>query len=82
MVALHGTSDGTTTYLRRHRLRFRGQAPSSQPADEKEAYKISMELWERCELHYVIKEKVSPVVYVTEIDGEVKRVHAVNMKPF
>ena len=51
-------------------------------ADEKEAYKISMKLLERYEGPYVIKEKVSPVVYVTVIDGEVKRVHAVNMKPF
>jgi len=51
-------------------------------ADEKEAYKITMKLMERYEGPYVIKEKISPVVYVTEIDGEVKRVHAVNMKPF
>ena len=53
-----------------------------KPADEKEAYKISMELWERCELHYVIKAKVSPVVYVTVIDEDVKRVYTVNMKSF
>jgi hypothetical protein len=26
-------------------------------------------------------EKVSAVVYVAEIDGERKRIHAVNMKP-
>ena len=39
-----------------------------------------MKLLEECEGPYVIKGKVSPVVCVTNIDGEVE--HVVNMKPF
>jgi hypothetical protein len=49
-------------------------------ADTKETYRIRMKLLEECEGPYVIKEKVSLVVCVTNIDGEVE--HVVNMKPF
>jgi hypothetical protein len=39
-----------------------------------------MRLLEECEGPYVIKDKVSPVVWVTNIDGEVE--YVVNKKLF
>jgi hypothetical protein len=48
---------------------------------EKETYKINAKLAVRYEGPYKIIEKVNAVVYVAEIDGERKRIHAVNMKP-
>ena len=47
----------------------------------KEAYKNSMKFQVRYEGPYVIKEKISAVLYVTEINGVRKWNHAVNMKP-
>ena len=49
-------------------------------ADTKETYRIRMKLLEECEEPYVINENVSPVVCVTNIDGEVE--HVVNKKLF
>ena len=51
-----------------------------ESTNKKETYRIPMRLLEKCEEPYVIKDKVSPVVCVTNIDGEVE--HIVNMKPF
>jgi hypothetical protein len=43
-------------------------------------YKLVMMLCEIYEGYYIIKEKVTPVVCVTVIDEEVRRVKAVNLK--
>jgi hypothetical protein len=48
---------------------------------DKETYKINLKLQARYEGPYKIVEKVNAVVYVAEIDGVKKRIHAINMKP-
>jgi hypothetical protein len=50
--------------------------------DDEQAYKISMKLVERYEGPYTITKKVNPILYETNIEGELKRVHAIHMKPF
>jgi hypothetical protein len=50
-------------------------------AQEKETYKINFKLSARYEGPYRVIGKVNAVVYVAEIDGVKKRIHAVNMKP-
>ena len=50
--------------------------------DEVHAYKISMKLVERYEGPYVIVKKINPVLYEANIEGKLKRVHAIHMKPF
>ena len=49
--------------------------------ETKEAHKISRKLLERYVGPYKVIRKISPVQYDAEIDGEVVRVHATNMKP-
>ena len=63
-------------------LLIRRSVRELKSTDKKETYKIAMKLLEECKGPYVIKEKVSPVVCVTNIDGKFERVHAVNMKLF
>jgi hypothetical protein len=48
---------------------------------ERETNKINVKLAARFEGPYKVVRKVNAVVYVAEIDGEQKRIHAVNMKP-
>ena len=48
---------------------------------EKETYKVNIKLQARYEGPYKVVDKVNAVVYVAEIDGVRKRVHAINMKP-
>ena len=50
--------------------------------DEEQAYKISMKLLERYEGPYVIVNKVNPILYDANIEGVIKRVHAIHMKPY
>jgi len=50
--------------------------------DDEEAYKISMKLVERYEGPYIITKKISPILYEANIEGSIKRVHAIHMKPF
>ena len=48
---------------------------------DQEVYKINLKLQARYEGPYRIVENVSAVVYVADIEGVRRRVHAVNMKP-
>ena len=48
---------------------------------EQAAYKINLKLQARYEGLYRIVDKINAVVYVAEVDGVRKRIHAVNMKP-
>jgi hypothetical protein len=50
--------------------------------DDEQAYKISMKLVERYEGPYVITKKICPVLYEANVEGVLKRVHAIHMKPF
>ena len=50
--------------------------------DEEQAYKISMKLLERYEGPYVVVRKVNPILYDANIEGVIKRVHAIHMKPY
>jgi len=50
--------------------------------DEEQAYKISMKLLERYEGPYVVVKKVNPILYDANIEGVIKRVHAIHMKPY
>ena len=49
---------------------------------EEEAYKISMKLLDRYEGPYVIVNKINPILYEANIEGVIKRVHAIHMKPY
>jgi hypothetical protein len=68
-------SVGDMFYRKRNRVR------SFKSVQEKETYKINLKLQARYEGPYRIVDKVNAVVYVAEIDGVRKRIHAVNMKP-
>ena len=57
-----------------------GSVREFKSTDTKETYRVPMRLLEECEGPYVIKDKVSPVVCVTNLDGEVE--HVVNKKLF
>jgi hypothetical protein len=61
--------------------RKRNQVRTFRSVQEKEAYKINVKLAASLEGPYKVVNKVNAVVYVAEIDGEQKRIHAVNMKP-
>ena len=63
---------------------FRVRRPISnfKSTEEKEAWKITSKLLERYEGPYVIRRKISPILYDAVIDGVETRVHAVNMKPY
>ena len=63
-------------------LRIKRPISSFKSADEKEAWKISMKLLERFEGPYTVVNKISPVLYDCDVNGKIKRVHAINMKPF
>jgi hypothetical protein len=69
------TELGDQFYRKRNRVR------SLKSAQEKDTYKINLKLQARNEGPYKIVEKVNAVVYVAEIDGVKKRIHAINMKP-
>jgi hypothetical protein len=60
--------------------RKRNQVRTFKSVQEKETYKINVKLASWYEGPYKIVEKVNAVVYVAEIDGERKRIDAVNMK--
>ena len=66
---------GDMFYRKRNRVR------TFKSAQEQETYKINLKLQARYEGPYRIVEKVSAVVYVADINGARKRIHAVNMKP-
>jgi hypothetical protein len=66
---------GDRFFRKRHPVR------AFKSAGEKEAWKISLKLQPRYDGPYVIAEKLSAVLYVANIDGEMLKVHAVNMKP-
>jgi transposase InsO family protein len=51
-------------------------------SDEEQAYKITMKLVERYEGPYVIVKKINPILYDANIEGNIKRVHAIHMKPY
>jgi hypothetical protein len=59
-------------------FRKRNRVRSFKSAQE--TYKINLKLQARYEGPYKIVEKVNAVVYVVEIDGVKKRIHAINMK--
>ena len=61
--------------------RKRNQVRVFKSVQDKENYKISRKLQARWEGPYKITRKVSAVLYEAVIDGEKKRVHAINMKP-
>jgi hypothetical protein len=61
--------------------RKRNQVRTFRSVQEKETYKINVKLAARFEGPYKVVRKVNAMVYVAEIDGEQKRIHAVNMKP-
>ena len=48
---------------------------------DQEVHKNNLTLKARFERPYKIVEKVSAVVYVADIDGVMRRVYAVNIKP-
>jgi transposase InsO family protein/cbb3-type cytochrome oxidase subunit 3 len=66
---------GDRFFRKRHPVR------AFKSAEEKEAYKIAMKLQPRYDGPYVIKEKLSAVLYLAEVEGEILKVHAINMKP-
>jgi hypothetical protein len=66
---------GDLFYRKRNRVR------TFKSAQEQETYKINLKLQARYEGPYKIVEKVNAVVYVADINGERKRIHAINMKP-
>jgi hypothetical protein len=49
--------------------------------DAKQEYKISAKLLERFVGPYRVIRRISPVQYDADVDGEERRVHAINMKP-
>jgi hypothetical protein len=61
--------------------RKRNQVRTFRSVQEKETYKINVKLAARFEGPYKVVRMVNEAVYVAEIDGEQKRIHAVNMKP-
>jgi len=63
-------------------MRARRPISSFKSSEEKEAWKISAKLLERWEGPHIITKRINPVLYEAEINGELARVHAVNMKPF
>ena len=66
---------GDKFFRKRHPVR------AFKSAGDKEAYKISLKLQSRYDGPYEIKEKLSAVLYLADIDGELIKIHAVNMKP-
>lgn len=66
---------GDQCYRKRNRVR------TFKSVQDKETYKINMKLQSRFEGPYTVKRKINAVVYEVDIDGETKRIHAVNMKP-
>jgi hypothetical protein len=50
-------------------------------ASDKEKYKISAKLHARFDGPYVVTGRISAVQYWADINGELVRVHAMNMKP-
>ena len=65
---------GDQFYRKRYRVR------TFRLVQDQEVYKINQKLQARYERPYRIVEKVSAVVYVADIDGVRKRIHAINMK--
>jgi hypothetical protein len=61
--------------------RKRNQVRTFKSVQERETYKINVKLAARFEGPYKITRRVSAVLYEAEIDGVLKRIHAVNMKP-
>ena len=66
---------GDQFYRKRNRVR------TFRSVQDQEEHKINLKLQTRHEGPYRIVEKVSAVVYVADIDGVRKRIHAINMKP-
>ena len=66
---------GDQFYRKRNRLRV------FKSVQDQEVHKINLKLQARYEGLYQKVEKVNAVVYVADIDGVRRRVHAVNMKP-
>jgi transposase InsO family protein len=66
---------GDRFFRKRHPVR------AFKSAGEKESYKIALKLQPRYDGPYVILEKLSAVLYTANINGEVIKIHAVNMKP-
>jgi transposase InsO family protein len=66
---------GDRFFRKRHPVR------AFKSAGEKEAYKIALKFQPRYDGPYIILEKLSAVLYTAEIDGEIIKIHAVNMKP-
>ena len=62
-------------YRKRNRVR------AFKSVQDQEVHKINLKLQARYEGPYKIVEEVSAVVYVADIVGVRRRVHAVNMKP-
>ena len=65
---------GDQFYRKRNRVR------EIKSVQDQKVHKINLKLQARYEGRYKIVEKVSAVVYVADIDGVRRRVHAVNMK--
>ena len=61
--------------------RMRNRVRVFKSVQDQEMHKINWKLQARYEGPYKIVEKVSAVVYVADIDGVRRRVHAINMKP-
>jgi hypothetical protein len=90
--AQHNAGRGNTTG-RAAGLQFREYEPGDQfyrkrnrvrvfrSVQEKETHKINVKLQARYEGPYKVTRRINAVVYEVEIDGELKRVHATNMKP-
>ena len=66
---------GDQCYRKRNRLR------SFKSVQDKERYKINVKLQSRYEGPYTVTKKINAVVYEVNVDGELKRIHAINMKP-
>jgi hypothetical protein len=66
---------GDLCYRKRNRVR------TFKSIQEKETYKINIKLQARYEGPYRVISRVNAVVYVVDVDGVHKRMHATNMKP-
>jgi hypothetical protein len=66
---------GDQCYRKRNRVR------TFKSVQDKETYKINVKLQSRFEGPYTVIRKINAVVYEVNVDGEPKRLHAINMKP-
>ena len=62
-------------------MRLKKPVYEFKSADDEVSYKINAKLQARYDGPHRVIRKLSPILYEAEIDGEEKRISAVNMKP-